>query len=80
MFAGMLAHNLNRELQMRAQPRIARSLPGRAPMWAFKRLATIRANLLARAGRITRPRGKTTLTMSLNQLYQQRLMHFLSAI
>lgn len=80
MIAGMLAHNLNRELQMRAQPRAPRVPAGRAPMWTFERLATIRANLLARAGRITRPRGKTTLTMSLNQLYQERLIHFLSAI
>jgi len=29
---------------------------------------------------ITRPRGKATLAMSFNRLYQQRLMNFLSAI
>jgi hypothetical protein len=79
LIAGMLAHNLNRELQMRTRPKQRSTSPGRSPMWIFQRMDTVRRNLIARAGRITRPQGNTTLTMSPNEAYKELIETYLNA-
>lgn len=79
LIAGMLAHNLNRELQMRTFARQRSTSPGRSPMWIFHRMDTIRRTLIARAGRITRPQGCTTLTMSPNGAYKELIETYLNA-
>lgn len=79
LLAGVLAHNLNRELQMRAHPRQRATTPTRSPMWIFHRIDTLRRTLIARAGRITRPQGNTTLTMSPNGAYEELLKTYLDA-
>ena len=67
--AAMLAHNLGRELQMRATPRDPnRLLKRRRPaLWRFKELGTIRQRLLHRAGRLLRPQGRDILRMAANE-------------
>ena len=42
LLAGLLAHNLTRELQMRTTPPVRHTTPGRAALWAFERLDTLR--------------------------------------
>lgn len=66
LLAGLLAHNLTRELQMRTTPQRRHTTPGRAALWAFEKLDTLRLTLLHRAGRLTRPRGALTLTLNAN--------------
>jgi hypothetical protein len=66
LLAGLLAHNLTRELQMRTSAPLRRTTPGRAALWAFERLDTLRLTLLHRAGRLTRPQGVLTLTLNAN--------------
>lgn len=67
--ASMLAHNLARELQMRATPRDpSRFLKRRRPtLWRFQELGTIRQRLLHRAGRLIRPQGRDVLRMAANE-------------
>ena len=55
MFAGILAHNLTRELQMRIHPRERRTTAKRAALWCFREIETLRHTLIQRAGRIIRP-------------------------
>jgi hypothetical protein len=75
----MMAHNLSRELQMRAAPAEARVLPKRAA-WAFEKLDTLRHRLIQQAGRFSRPQGQLTLTMSANEAVRKDLMHFLDVL
>jgi len=66
LLAGLLAHNLTRELQMRTTPPVRHTTPGRAALWTFEKLDTLRQTLLHRAGRLTRPQGILTLTLNAN--------------
>jgi hypothetical protein len=76
----MMAHNLSREIQMLAQPSAPRSLAKRPATYAFERLDTLRHRIIQRAGRLTRPQGELTLTMSANQAVRSDLMQFLDVL
>ena len=76
----MMAHNLSREIQMLASTPASRSLPKRPAQWAFEKLDTLRHRIIQRAGRLTRPAGELTLTMSANHAVQQDLLHFLDVL
>ena len=78
--SAMIAHNLSREIQMLAHPSAYRVLAKRPAAWQFEKLDTIRHRIIQRAGRIIRPNGKLTLTMSANQAVQKDLMHFLDML
>ncbi len=80
LLAGLLAHNLTRELQMRERPPQRRQTENRAALWIFEQLGTLRMRLLCRAGRLTRPRGILTLTMNAGQFIQNRLPRLLAAL
>ena len=64
LLAGLFAHNLVRELQMRTEDRTRHTTAHRAALWTFEGVDTIRKTLLQRAGRLTRPSGRLTLTIS----------------
>ena len=76
----MMAHNLSREIQMLASPASPRALPKRPAAWAFQTLDTLRHRIIQRAGRLTRPQGELTLTMSANPAVRKDLLHFLDTI
>ena len=78
----MMAHNLTRELQMVAATGATkpRALPKRPAAWAFEKLDTLRHRIIQRAGRITRPQGELTLTMSANPSVRQDLLHFFDVL
>lgn len=76
----MMAHNLSREIQMLSTPSAPRSLPKRPAAWAFERLDTLRHRIIQRAGRLTRPSGELTLTMSANKAVRRDLLHFLDIL
>jgi len=78
MAASIMAHNVTRELQMRTKPRQRGTNPKRAALWLFEKLETVRNRLVRRAGRLHRPDGRLTLTMSRNEAVQagfDRVMH-----
>jgi hypothetical protein len=76
----MMAHNLSRELQMISAPAAHRARPKRPAAWKFKTLDTLRHRIIQRAGRLTRPQGELTLTMSANRAVRKNLLHFLDAV
>ena len=80
LLAAMLAHNLSREMQMVANNRQRGTTEKRAPLWKFTQLGTLRRKLIQRAGRLTRPQRKLTLTMSANPTVKSELLHYLSAL
>ena len=80
MFAGILAHNLTRELQMRLNPRERRTTAKRAALWCFREIETLRRTLIQRAGRIIRPAGKLILSMNSNARLEDDLRHALAIL
>jgi len=76
LLSAVLAHNLNRDLQMTAHEPSRETTPKRSPLWRFERLATVRLKLINRAGRLNQPQGRLTLTMSTNQATQDELLHY----
>ncbi len=78
--SAMIAHNLSREIQMLAQPSSHRAKAKRPAAWKFEKLDTIRHRIIQRAGRLTRPQGELTLTMSANQAVRNDLLHFLNVL
>jgi hypothetical protein len=78
---GIMAHNLSREVQMLASAnRASRALPKRPAVWKFEKLETLRRRIIQRAGRLTRPQGELTLTMSMNRKTRCDLMRFLDVL
>lgn len=80
LLATMLAHNLSREMQMVANNRQRGTTEKRAPLWQFIQLGTLRRKLIQRAGRLTRPQRKLTLTMSANPTVKSELLQYLNAL
>lgn len=76
----MMAHNLSRELQMIAASPDPKALPKRPAAWMFEKLDTLRHRIIQRAGRLTRPQGELTLTMSANPAVREDLLHFLEVL
>jgi hypothetical protein len=76
----IMAHNLSRELQIMTSQPLPRTLPKRPALWAFERLDTLRHRIIQRAGRLTRPQGELTLTMSANKSVRKDLLHFLDVL
>lgn len=75
-----LAHNLNRELQMRLQKRSGQNSPKRACMYAFEQIHSFRRRIIRRAGRITRPGGVLTLTISASKSVSREILELMKNI
>jgi hypothetical protein len=80
MLSAVLAHNLNRELQMMARSQTRTTTTQRPPLWEFEQLETLRRQLVQRAGRFTQPQGRPTLTMSANPAVQDELLDYKAAL
>ena len=80
MFAGILAHNLTRELQIELTPRARGTTAKRAALWCFREIETLRRTLIQRAGRIIRPAGKLILSMNSNDKLENELLHSLGIL
>jgi hypothetical protein len=76
LLSAVLAHNLNRDLQMISHEPSRNTTPQRSPLWRFERLETLRLKLINRAGRLNQPQGRLTLTMSTNAGVKEELLHY----
>ena len=74
LLAVLLAHNLNRELQMEVGAQERTTTQKRAPLWVFEKLSSLRQRLIQRAGRLTRPHGVLTLTVGANPAAREDLV------
>ena len=80
LFAGILAHNLTRELQMELNSRARGTTAKRAALWCFREIETLRRTLIQRAGGIIRPAGTLILSMNSNEKLEKELLHSLSIL
>jgi hypothetical protein len=74
----VMAHNLCRELQMRVDRPVRGTTLGRSNRWIFDELSTVRHNIIRRAGRLTRPQGKLTLTLGTGRNAQDAILRFMT--
>jgi hypothetical protein len=79
LLAGLLAHNLTRELQMLTTPRHRGSTAKRAALWMFEKLDSVRQEWVRRAGRLTRPHGRLTLTISATGTVMRQIVRYLAS-
>jgi len=80
LLAAVLAHNLNRELQMVTNAPDRSTTEKRSPLWIFRELGTLRRTLIQRAGRLTKPNNRLTLTLSANPQVRDELLRILDAL
>ncbi|MCP4936306.1 MAG: IS1380 family transposase, partial [bacterium] len=80
LLSAVLAHNLSRELQMITRAPSRTTQEKRPALWDFEQLNTLRRRIIQRAGRLIRPQGWLTLSMSTNQSVQNELLHYLDEI
>lgn len=80
LLAGLFAFNLIRDLQMQIDPPTRTTTRQRRTLWAFEQVDTIRKTVLQRAGRLSRPSGKLTLTFSAGKKLKQRVLHIIQTL
>ncbi len=80
LLAGLFAFNLTRELQMQTQDRDRRTTSNRSTLWVFEKVDTVRKTVIQRAGRLSRPGGKLTLTFCAGRNLKQRVEDYLNAL
>jgi hypothetical protein len=80
LLATLFAHNLVHELQMLTQARERGTTRGRATLWVFEQVDTLRKTIIQRAGRLTEPRGRLTLTICRGKLLKRRLLQTLEKL
>jgi len=80
LLAGLFAHNLVRELQMQTEAPSRGTTDNRAALWIFEQVDTVRKILLQRAGRLTRPNGRLTLTISGGGAVKEKLLGILGRL
>ena len=76
----MLAHNLGRTVQMLEKSKAKRDDAKRPALWRFEKLETLRRLIIQRAGRLIRPQGKLTLSMSANERVKADFLRTLDAL
>jgi len=75
----VLAHNLGRELQMRINLPERGITPGRMARWVFQGIGTIQRTIIQRAGRLTSPQGRLTLTLGPNQAVRAAILRLMAS-
>lgn len=76
----MMAHNLGRTLQMLEKPKADRDDAKRPALWRFEKLETLRRLIIQRAGRLIRPQGRLTLSMSANERVKAEFLRTLDTL
>ena len=78
--AGMMTHNLTRELQIRTYDRDRGTTEKRSALWIFQKLSVIRQKIVQRAGKLIRPQGKLTLVMAADGPLKKEIEEFLAKV
>lgn len=80
LLASLFAFNLLRELQMQLEPPTRRTSAKRSALWPFERVDTIRKTILQRAGRLSRPARKLTLTFCAGKKLKKRVLKIMETL
>jgi hypothetical protein len=75
--AAIFAHNLTRELQMQHESPNRNTTNARASRWLFKKADSLRRLILNKAGYLSKPQGRLTLTLNANHAVEAQINSFL---
>ena len=78
--AGVMAHNLSRELQMRRAGPVRSTWPRRPARWVFQSLGSLRQQLVLRVGRLSRLQGRLTLRIGAAAKVQAEIESYMDAL
>ncbi len=78
--AGVMAHNLSREVQMRRAGPTRSTWPRRPARWVFQALGALRQRLILRVGRLTRPQRQLTLRIGAVPEIQAEFESYMDAL
>lgn len=78
--AGIIAHNLARELQMVARAATRSTWPKRPALWVFQSLGTLRRHVIRRVGRFVRPQNRLTLRLGAQPEVQVEIETYMEAL
>lgn len=76
MLCAVMAHNLNRELQMKTQQKTRKINAKRAALWMFDSLSRVRNTLFIHAGRLIHPNGQFVLSMNSNDSLKNEMTKY----
>ena len=74
MDSAFFSDEIVHQLQMRESPPIRGTTIKRAARWVFDQVGTLRRHVFQRAGRLTRPNGRLTLTINASATDQERIL------
>jgi len=80
LLATVFAFNLIRELQMRVEPPKRKTTAKRPALWVFEKVATVRRDILQRAGRLSNPSGRPVLTFCAGKNLKRRITDIFAAL
>ena len=78
--AGMITHNLSREIQIASNKKIRSTNMKRSTLWNFKKTSTLRHSIIQKAAKLVRPQGKLTLIMGVEEQTGAEIRKYLSMI
>lgn len=78
--AAIFAHNLNRELQMATFTPCRNTTTTRSARWIFRQANSLRRLIIQKAGYLSKPQGKLTLTLATNNTVASEIKYFLSKL
>lgn len=80
LMSKIITHNLIREMQMDIEERNRGTTFKRQTHWVFESLNTFRQKIIQRAGRLTSPQGKITLTMNGSLKFEEEFIKLYQGI
>lgn len=80
LLASLFAFNLMRELQMQLDPPTRTTSPKRPALWVFEQVDTLRKTVIQRAGRLSRPSGRLTLTFCAGKKLKRRVLQIIHTL
>jgi hypothetical protein len=80
MLCTVMAHNLNRELQMKTKERTRKTNAKRAAFWGFDSISRVRNTIFIHAGRSIRPNGEFVLSMNSNDALKNDMEKYFTCL
>jgi hypothetical protein len=80
LLSSVLAHNINRTMQMNIKKKTRHTSFKRTALWVFNQIGTIRRDVINRAGRFTKPQGYLTLTISGNDKVENEFKTYIDGL
>ncbi|MFT7560891.1 MAG: hypothetical protein ACI93R_002814 [Flavobacteriales bacterium] len=80
MLCAVMAHSLNRELQVKTKKRTRKTNAKREDFWVFDSINRVRNTIFIHAGRLIRPNGHFVLSMNSNDVLKEEIEKYFACL